>query len=398
VDWKILLDQQVKKYLQAHQDDDVAMLALKSPPSPAPARALILDQVKARQKAKVKIPGWATNSGIVFPASTVIEQASSAATAKYKAGLVKGDTFVDLTGGAGVDTVALSENFSSGFCVERDETAVQLLAYNIPLFTKKPIKILHAHAENFVGSMPRVNCIYIDPQRRDDAKKGLYILQECSPDITALLPALKEKAGCVLIKTSPMLDISKALEILGGAVEAHIVEWRGECREVLYLLDFTKNIRMHDIPIKAIEINDDGKPICQFTFTQKEEREAQASFSQPLKFLYEPGPAFQKAGAFNLLGKKYGVRKLHEHTHLYTSEKYVADFPGRRFEIQAVLPIDKKALPFDQANLTLRNFPGDVATLRRQLKLKEGGEEYLFACTLQEGIRVLIHTRKPSGK
>ena len=197
-----------------------------------------------------------------------------------------------------------------------------------------------------------------------------------------------------MIKTSPVLDIDYAITVLQCVKEVHVVEWRGECREVLYILDPHQETAPDSIPINAIAIDDSGMAIKKFQFTRAEEKNADAIFAMPEQYLFEPGPAFQKAGCFKTLATRYDLKKLHPHTHLYTSATPCPDFPGRAFMIKGVYPPRAKNLPFSKANLTLRNYPGSVADLRKKLKLADGGEDYLFACTLKDDSKTLIHTRK----
>jgi hypothetical protein len=248
-------------------------------------------------------------------------------------------------------------------------------------------------AEDYIQTMTPVDFIYLDPQRRTENRKGLYRLADCSPDITALLPVLRQKAGKVMIKTSPMLDIAQSLQELAFCKEIHIVEARGECKEVLYILDFSKTIAVTDIPITAVALDDEGRAIHSLRFTKSSESPPQTSL--PLRYLYEPGPAFQKSGGFGALASQFDVFKLHKNTHLYTSQVLRRDFPGRCFEILDVLPVDRKSLSgLKQLNLTLRNFPAQTEDLKKQLGLRDGGDDYAFACTLSDERKALILCRK----
>jgi hypothetical protein len=191
-----------------------------------------------------------------------------------------------------------------------------------------------------------------------------------------------------------MLDIDKALVMLPGVTEVHILEWRGECREVLYIMTPGTTLMKEDVPITAVQIDDDGRALKAITFTRRQEKSCRSPLALPGAFLYEPGPAFQKAGGFNIMGKTFQVCKLHPHTHLYTSEQCRVDFPGRHFKILGLLPLESGALPFKQANLSIRNFPATVETLKKKLKLRDGGQDYLFACTLMDERKILLHVHK----
>ncbi len=395
MDWRRLLEPDIRDFIRAHEKDDVRNLALKKPPDENWPWVLTLDQIKARQKARIKLPRWPDHhDDIIFPPPDILEQASSAPTARYKAHLVAGKTFADLTGGAGVDSCALTETYQSGICVEQDKNAADLIAHNLSLLCRYSVPVHHSKAEDFVQTMAPVDLATLDPQRRNENKKGFYRLEDCSPDITALLPALSKKAKRIMLKTSPMLDIWEAVKTLGIVEAVHVVEWQGECKEVVYILNPTQKTNSKDIPITSARVNDNGEVIYDFTFTKECEENTEPEYTLPQKFLFEPSPAFQKAGGFNTLAHEYDVKKLHKHTHLYTAEDPCPNFPGRQFEIMDVLPVDKKALPISKANLTLRNFPGSTQDLRKKLKLTDGGDDYLFACTLCDENKALLHGRK----
>jgi hypothetical protein len=391
----IFQDNDVRRFITEHEKSDIRALALKKPPHPDWPYALILDQIKARQKATTKIPAWHAHPDVIFPSSDTVEQASSAATALYKASLVHTEQFVDLTAGAGVDSWAFMQNVQSGTCIEKSQSAAALLKHNLTLLCTAPLDIINTSAETYIETMPQMGLAYVDPQRREGGKRGLFRLQDGQPNVSALLDTLKTKAKKIMVKTAPMLDIHQAIEDLQHVCTVHIVQWQGECKEVLYILDPAQTIPAEEIPVHAVILDDNGHPTHKMTFTRAEEQSAEAPLSAPEAFLYEPGPAIQKSGGFNSVAQIYGLNKLHKHTHLYTAAHKLDDFPGRVFEICDTYAANAKALPFAQANLSIRNFPADVATLKKKLKLKDGGDEYLFACTLHDERKVLIHTRKP---
>lgn len=384
----------VADFICKHANEDVKKLGLQKPPDPDWPYPLILDQIKSRQKAQKKIPLWTDIKDVIFPPPDIIEQASSSATATYKAGLFEGKTMCDLTGGAGVDSHAFTGHFEQVTTVECNPYLASVLEHNTSLLTNTDWSVICGSAEDYIARMPYASLVYIDPERRNTKKKGLYKLEDCNPDITKLLPLLREKTSLVLLKASPMLDISAAIKTLPFLSAVHVVEWDGQCREVLCLIDFENQRSEKDIPITAVEINDEGNRDRELKFTQAEEQAAEASFGLPLDYLYEPGPAFQKAGGFNTIACKFNLQKLHKHTHLYTGSQYFQDFPGRSFRLCGIFPANAKALPFRKANLTVRNFPAKAPDLLKKLKLKEGGEDYLFACTLLDERKVLLHCKK----
>jgi hypothetical protein len=398
--WRALLREDARDFLRAHEDDDLGALALAPFPLDPGIRVLVLDQIKARRRAREKLPRWHRADGVIFPRSALVEQASSEAAAAYKARLARGGRFVDLTAGVGVDTAAWSSGFAAGSCVEPDPDAYELLRHNLPLVAATPIEVVAARAEDHVAAMPRVDLAYLDPQRRDEHGRRGFRLDDGRPDPLALISRLAGKAARVVLKCSPMLDIASAVAALGGVVEVHIVEWRGECREVLYLIDPGAAVDEAARRIRCVAIADDGAERAGFAFTAAEERAATATLSPPRHWLVEPGPALMKAGAFDLVAARHGLGKLHPSTHLYTCDELTAvpaSLPARVFELVSVLRVDAKelavALPDRRARLKLRNFPGAPAELQRRLGLAEGGEEALFACTLSDGRPALLLAR-----
>jgi hypothetical protein len=388
-----LLDPAIRHFIAANGQADVAMLALKGPPDSAWPFPLILDQIAARQKAARKLPGWLETEGVIFPAPGLIEQASSEATARYKASLVMGESFADLTAGSGVDSLALLHRFRHGIAVERDPHSAALLRHNLPLLGGAHCDIRQSAAEDALPHLPPCDLLYLDPQRRDAQKRGLFRFEDASPNVFALLPQMLAKAPAVLIKTSPVLDIDLAIRQLGSVVAVHVVEWQGDCREVLYLLNRAAPTP-EAIPITAAVIDDHGQPLHRFSFTRAAEAEAPAAYGPPQRYLYEPSPALMKAGGFRSLSVHFGLAKLHPHTHLYTGDRLEPDFPGRVFEIHGLYQAGGKDLPLRQASVTVRNFPLSAETLRKKLKLADGGDDTLFACTLLDGRKALIHARR----
>lgn len=382
----------VAHYIHQHQYEDPAALALKTPPYPDWPWRDVISQIKARQKAAVKMPSWTEAKEIIFPEYDVIEQASSEATAHYKAKLCKGDLIADLTAGTGIDFFTLLQNFKCGIAIESNAETAAMLAHNASAFGIQNIEVQCAQAEEAIKTLPFCDLIFIDPQRRSSSHRKIVQLNDCMPDVTKILPLLLAKAKMIMIKASPMLDVDKALQDLKNVSAVHIVEWKNECKEVLYFLQ--NSCVKSSPPIVAASINDKGDIIHTFEFSKDEEKVAQACIGLPEKFLYEPSPAFQKAGCFKLLSERLKIKKLHPHTHLYTSENFCGEFPGRSFSIHGLYPASGKGLKIKKANLSIRNFPGSADSLRSKLGLLDGGEEFLFAATLADNQKALIHARK----
>lgn len=383
-------------YIKEHAREDVRMLALQAKKYPKVDVPFAVTQIAGRQIAEVKLPSWAAVSDLLYPRHLSMEQCSSEPTALYKAGLVGGDTFVDLTGGFGVDCSFLSRRFRESHYVERQAELCELARHNFPLLGTD-IHVHHQDGVDYLREMQSVDCIYLDPARRDGHGGKTVAISDCEPDVGQLESLLVEKGQTVLVKLSPMLDLSLALKTLKTIREVHIVSVQNECKELLLVLQ--KEGSSLDIPIHCVQLLSSGESRHD-VFTQEQERQADCSLAAEVgAWLYEPHPSILKAGAYRSLTQAYSVKKLHASSHLYTSEYFIPDFPGRCFKVKAVCGFGKKELKtllgsLEKANLTVRNFPATVAELRKRLKLKEGGDDYLFATTLASGEKVLVHCLK----
>lgn len=388
-------------FIDSHRGDDVRTLALQAKKYPAVDMAEAVVQIAGYQIAEKKVPLWAQTVGIRYPQHLSMEQCSSEVTARYKASLVSGDTLTDLTAGWGVDCSFLARNFRCADYVERQETLCRIAAHNFPLLGLPHVRIHCTDAVEYLQSMEPVDCLFLDPARRDSHGGKTVAIAECEPDVCRLEPLLVEKGKTVMIKLSPMLDMASALHDLQYVRRIHIVSVNNECKELIILLRKTpdeEESAAGEVIISCEQVvNNSIRQHFQFTFP--EEKSAGCPLAEAVgNYLYEPGAALLKAGPYRLLATRYGVEKLHPNSHLYTSSGLV-DFPGRRFRVTAVSGFGKKDLKVllegvEKANLTVRNFPSSVAELRKKLKLKEGGDTYLFATTLANGGKVLIRGEK----
>lgn len=388
-------------FIDSHRGDDVRTLALQAKKYPAVDMAEAVVQIAGYQIAEKKVPLWAQTAGIRYPQHLSMEQCSSEVTARYKASLVSGDTLTDLTAGWGVDCSFLARNFRCADYVERQETLCRIAAHNFPLLGLPHVRIHCADAVEYLQSMEPVDCLFLDPARRDSHGGKTVAIAECEPDVCRLEPLLVEKGKTVMIKLSPMLDMASALRDLQYVRRIHVVSVNNECKELIILLRKApdeEEIAAGEVIISCEQVvNNSVHQHFQFTFS--EEKSAGCPLAESVgNYLYEPGAALLKAGPYRLLATRYGVEKLHPNSHLYISSGLV-DFPGRRFRVTAVSGFGKKDLKVllegvEKANLTVRNFPSSVAELRKKLKLKEGGDTYLFATTLASGEKVLIRGEK----
>jgi 16S rRNA G966 N2-methylase RsmD len=347
------------QYIKEHACDDVRSLALQAKKYPEVDMAFAVTQIAGRQIAAVKLPSWAAQSDLLYPRHLSMEQCSSEATALYKSGLVQGDTFADLTGGFGVDCSFLSRRFRTSHYVERQSELCDLARHNFPLLGLD-IEVHHQDGVSFLQQMQPVDCIYLDPARRDGHGGKTVAISDCEPDLCQLEELLVSKAQTVLVKLSPMLDLSLALKGLHYVREVHIVSVQSECKELLLFL--SKDALVPEVPVHCTQLLAGGEQ-RHYIFTQEQERNADCPLAASVgAYLYEPNASILKAGAYRSLTQAYPVKKLHISSHLYTSDSLVADFPGRTFNVVAVAGFGKKDLKvllggLEKANLTIRNFP-----------------------------------------
>lgn len=389
------LNEATRQFIREHLNDDVPALALKKAPVGTDL-SLALQQIEARQLLRKKAPEWSANEELLFPPHLSIEQSSSEATAKYKAKLLKGKTFADLTGGLGIDTHYLSQDFEKSDYVERQTELCELAQHNFHVLNDA-ITIWNETAEDYLKHCAPVDCLYLDPARRDLHGRKTVAIADCTPDVTALQELLLQKAPTVLVKLSPMLDITQALTALHHVKDIHILAVANECKELVFHLErgFSGPTVQHCIALQS------DQPAMYFT--PEEEQACPLRLADQVDaYLFEPNAALLKAGCFKLPAERFGVLKLHKNSHLYTSDHWIPDFPGRSFIVEGWAPYNKKVrqnfLPdLDKANLTVRNFPLSVDELRKALKISEGGESYLFATTLKNGEKVLIRTKKAAS-
>lgn len=390
------MDEKTRFFILQHRDDDVRQLALRGGKDTAIDMPFALDQIRGWQVARSKVPSWAATDGIIYPSHLSLEQCSSEVTAQYKATLVgEGDRFVDLTGGMGVDFSFMSRPFRERVYVERNNELCAIAEQNFKQLGLDAT-IVNTTAEEYLQQMEPADVVFLDPARRDSHGGRTYGIADCTPNVLQLLPTLKKKARKVILKLSPMLDWHKAVEELGDtASEVHVVSTGNECKELLFVLG---SEAVEDV--KVFCINDEQR----FEFSGRSGLSSHSIVSSPSCgtsscFLYEPNASIMKAGCFELVAQHYGVVALAPNSHLFVSEEFVEDFPGRSFAIAAISQMNKQSLKqhlqgIKQANIAVRNFPESVATLRKRLKISDGGDTYIFATTLSNGERRLFICKK----
>ncbi|WP_461049500.1 THUMP-like domain-containing protein [Spirosoma arcticum] len=383
-----------KQFIQDHLTDDVRQVVLRTHPAGIDVRKLA-GQLVARQKARDKLPSWYANEHVLFPPALSVEQASSEWTAHYKAALVSGQRLFDLTGGMGVDVWAFAQRVEQVMYVEHQPDLAELATHNLPAMGVANVTVRAGDGLAVVEELTQpTDWIYLDPHRRDGQGSKVVRLEDCEPNVLDVLPVLTQKSRHLLLKVSPMIDLKQVGRLLNPA-QIHVVAVQGEVKEVLVVLNADRTPEQQT-EFTAVNILPDRED--RFAFTGTDEQAANAPFGDPQRYLYEPNAAVLKAGAFRLVGSRFGLTKLAPNSHLYTSNALRSDFPGRIFVCENSLKPDRKTvqslLPTMKANLTVRNFPQSVAELRKKLGLQDGGDCYLFATTLLNGDKRLLICRK----
>ncbi len=389
---KNILHTGVQEFINKNTNTDIVSVLLKKVSFEGVGTKELVQQIEAKKKCESKLPMWFHTHGIYYPDKLNIEQTSSETTAQYKANLVNGKSLIDLTGGYGVDDYFFSKKFEQVIHCEINKNLSEIAAYNYGILGVKNIQCFPENGLHFLeGSTQKFDWIYIDPSRRNDAKGKVFMLSDCLPDVPNNLSLLFDRGSNILIKTSPLLDFTIGKNELDSVKEIHVVAVKNEVKELLWILEKGYN---GAINIKTINFNTERDE--KFEFDWVDEKRNISHFGAPQTYLYEPNAAILKSGAFKTVGNLYGLKKLHEHSHLYTSDALI-DFPGRSFRIEKMIAYNKKAiqqLGIRKANVTTRNFPESVASIRKKHKLKDGGDVYLFFTTTNDGNYCVLQCSK----
>lgn len=433
-------EEELEKFILQHRTDNVSQLALAlSGSALAPSeheRTFILRQIEGWQRLRTKVPSWAECEGVHFPVRLSLEQCSSEFTAQYKVQVVARLSaphalhttarFIDLTGGMGVDFSYMARGFKAATYIERNAELCRLARHNFPLLGLPSAEIVEGDGVEYIEGIAETIgkaggtegaaglFIYLDPFRRDDSGHKTVRIEDCTPNVADLLPCFRKIAATlqgnalhVMVKLSPMLDITAALRALPETHEVHIVGTGGEVKEVLLCLKF------HEAPPQSVRI------VCHdeqhhFEYQQGEESALAVSTTEigAGTLIFDPAPVIMKAGCFAPLCTHFGLAQLHPNSHLFVAAEQdittaPTPFPGRTFRIIAATSLSKRPLreflhaasqrqsaKMPHANLATRNFPQSVADLRKRLHLLDGGSEYWFATTLADGSHTLIACEK----
>ncbi len=362
-------------FIEKNKDKDpyqIAMSAKKNPSIDIPKMA---SQIQARQKLSQKLPTWTSNPHIFFPKSISQEQASSEITAEFKASIVSGNV-LDLTGGMGVDSAAFAKKANQVVYVERQQDLKEITAYNHAQLGFSNIQHIKGDGLAYLNQADsKFDFIYLDPARRNAKGDKVLLFKDCEPNVLDFLPMIKGKSQ-LLLKTSPLLDLERAILELNGVDKIWVICIKNEVKEILFLKSKDATL---DPVIEVIELN--SKSSHLFSGTLGTEKSKQTKVRNISNFLYEPHLGILKAGFFKLVETE-DVFKLNSNTHLYSSKELDTKFPGKSFQVIETGPVDMgwliKHLPNKQVNISTRNFPGKPEDLRKKLKLSDGGDFTLF--------------------
>ncbi|MES2797843.1 MAG: class I SAM-dependent methyltransferase [Bacteroidota bacterium] len=388
------LDEVSKKFIEENLNSKVEKLLLQSKSSQPQNIKELAEQIKGKQKIKDKLPTWYENRELIMPKSISTEQASSEITAHYKSTLIKGQLLIDLTGGMGIDFLAMAQNFEKAIYIEENSDLKEITQTNLNTLGIRNAEYFSENSVDFITNFKeKADWIYLDPARRNLAGEKTVLLANCEPNILDIKDLILGKTDNILLKCSPMLDIELAVRQLETVFKIYIITVDNEVKELLFHIKKTVNIEPETkvVHLAKNEIN-------EFDFYTYKENQLKYNIGPIQKYLYEPHAGLMKATAFKTISEVFSCTKLHPNTHLYTSNNLILNFPGRKFEVLEVIKPNKKEIqkriPEPKANLTIRNFPGTVDQLRKTLGLKDGGDTYLFACTNSQNEKIILQTMK----
>ena len=387
-----VLNPEIQQFIKANVDKNISKLALQKNPFPDVEWIAVLNQIEAKTKAKLKLPTWFATTNIVYPSKISVEQTSSEKTAAYKASLISGESLIDLTGGFGVDDFYFAKTMKTVAHCEINPELSQMVEHNLEQLNVKNISCHSGDSlETLAKSNSKWDWIYIDPSRRNDAKGKVFMLQDCLPNVPENLDLLFHHSDSILIKTAPLLDIRAGLSELKNVKTIHVVALENEVKELLWELQKAYSGKT---TIKTVNLAKEKTDCFDFIL---DDASGNPKYGLPNHYLYEPNSAIMKSGGFDEVGTFFNLDKLHKHSHLYTNEKQVA-FPGRVFEIENSFPYHKNEmkahLEKQQFNITTRNFPDTVESIRKKWKIKDGGNRYCFFTTDENDTKIVLICKK----
>ncbi len=391
-------------FVADHYNDNLNELVLSYARYPGVDMKAAVAMISARRKIDIKVPLWKENNNLCFPDPVAAEQSSSMESAKYKKRFVSNGPVLDLTCGAGIDSIFMTENALEVFCYERNPLLCAAFEHNVNILGIRNITIVNLEIDqNWIESYegPAAGLVYLDPARRLGSGKRVVALEDYQPDILKIKSSLLNIGKKILIKISPMVDISATMKQLPETVQIHIISVENECKELLFLLDPDVGISTPSTDPEIFMINLTKKGIQEFTGTIKSEKECDwdPAVDGPEEYIYEPNSSIMKAGAFKSISSSFNIKMLAPSTHIYTSSRLINNFPGRIFRLKKIHGAGRKAIKeirsgISRANVSVRNFPLSASDLKKIAGVKDGGEIYLIGCTLYSGKKVILEASK----
>ncbi len=389
---------ELRDFIYEHINDDTAELLLAARKYPDIDVPFVVEQIEARRRLKGKLPEWYENKDIIMGGRVPAEQCSSEQTARYKQSIVKGESLCDMTGGMGVDFWYMSEGMERAIYTERNEELCSIAKHNFQVLqTLRPEYVIRC-GDGRELPIPSVDIIYLDPARRAGDGSRVYAMEDCEPNIVEWQDELLKHAKMVLVKLSPMVDLTDVLRKLKGVKELHIVGVKNECKEVLVKAHaFDDSVCAGCVEVHCVDFLTSGK--IEYVFSLLGGMEISLTDGGVKRHLYEPDVTLMKAGAFGSLCARYPVWQLDVDTHLMTSDEWIPEFPGRVFEVEEMIPFSSKVLKrlkkeIPQANIAVRNFVMTADELRKKTGIKDGGEVYLFGAKVKDMGQMLLICRK----
>ena len=369
----------IQDFINANLNTDLHSLLLKKSPFPEVSMQELVQQIKGRKVAEKKFP-FLNNDDVIFPPNLNLEQASSQDTAEYKTQFFKGKKFIDLTCGFGIDAYFLSQNFEEITLLEQNAELLEIVKHNWEVLGRKA-NFINQKLEDFLkNNVEKIDLIYLDPARRDNNNRKVFLLEDLSPNIVEIQEKLGEISDEILIKLSPLIDLQHLVSSLKNISKIWIIAVKNEVKEVLIHIKKTDK----ETEISCVNLQS-SEP--EFNFTLNDEKSCKSEFSIPKKYIFIPNNSVLKSGAFNLVSEKFNLKKLHQNTHIYTSEKAIENFPGRVFEVEELNPKDLKK--GEQYNIITKNFPLKPEEIKKKYKLKDGGNDYLIFCSSDKSKHIL---------
>ena len=365
-----ILNREVQDFVQSNSKSSPAKLLLKKSPFPEVSMLEIVVQIKGKNVAAKKFP-FLLKEGIIFPPHLNLEQSSSEATSKYKSQLFSGEKFLDLTTGFGIDAYFFSKSFKEITLIEKDTELLNIVAHNWKILNKTAT-FKNENLKDFLDrNKEKFDLIYIDPARRDSQKKKVFLLEDLSPNIIAVQEQILKISNDVLIKLSPLIDLTYLVTVLKNLQTIYIIAVKNEVKEIAIVLNSIKSGDGVNCICSNLESGE-----SDFKFNFDAEKSANSEFSEALKFLYIPNNSILKSGAFNSISTRFNLKKLHPNSHFYTSNELIADFPGRSLKVEKV---DSKSIKKgDFYNIISKNYPLKPEEIKKKYKIKDGGENYLI--------------------